>query len=709
MVYEKNKKLNVTPPRDHELDPNLPINQVNIDQSNESSTESFYQSSQNTPENIHKLSNFNEKEQFQSKFKGWIRAVALVVLAVFIPDQVSWAFNYNPAVLYSRLPSVSVVNSNLTPAQLSSAQIAQSVDNLLNQIANKENTRLELKIDDAADASVKARRLIVDSNTIFTAQRISDIKSWLSRPDIHSLNCGIYALTDILKARGIKSTLEEASVLTLTVDLMGNIIKPGEPKLKTSLFAIEKVAQAYCLKYQAVKIDPSQLEKLKTPFIANFKSEHFVTVTKIENGTIDFLDIGRPDSLTKEEFLNQFTGYVLTSDVSQLTPSLYKEINNTEKSFVWGSKYRDRSSSLPGLMSNSQIAIALTMNIGMAALSMIGTGPFGVALMAYSLGTGMLSDSLVEMHCLNKAEAGGSCTGKERFMMGMGIRAGFAAVAAGMMAATSVAKEGIEAGKEGAKQGVSSGVDPFSDVAVKAIENHAAYAGKEVTKGVVATSFTAIKDVVATIGTAIGNILSPITQAVVFVGNKISNAITFVGDSITSTFKNLIGDQVKKAVTTVLEGVLGKELVKSLSNSIVLNSIGAGLMGGAGSVLGGYVQYEIAKGIQKMICPNPNKCGDAKQILIQTLTIVAGSIGAQMANATLVTLVDSSLGTSFGRVYGAGEDSKSKQAREVGEGGSRAENETSSIRNKVEDGKLADQLKAKEIADDFIIKIPGVT
>jgi hypothetical protein len=60
----------------------------------------------------------------------------------------------------------------------------------------------------------------------------------LSKPEIHPLNCSIYSLNDILVSRGFKPTLEEISVLTLTVDLMNNIIKPGDPKLKTSLLAM---------------------------------------------------------------------------------------------------------------------------------------------------------------------------------------------------------------------------------------------------------------------------------------------------------------------------------------------------------------------------------------------------------------------------------------------------------------------------------------
>ena len=61
------------------------------------------------------------------------------------------------------------------------------------------------------------------------------------------------------------------------VDLMSDIVQPGEEKLKTSLFAIKKIVDAYGLDFKAAKLKPADILKLTTPFIANFDSEHFVT------------------------------------------------------------------------------------------------------------------------------------------------------------------------------------------------------------------------------------------------------------------------------------------------------------------------------------------------------------------------------------------------------------------------------------------------
>ncbi|MFC1657756.1 cysteine peptidase family C39 domain-containing protein, partial [Candidatus Omnitrophota bacterium] len=41
------------------------------------------------------------KQETQSKFKRWIRAVALLVVIVFVPEQAAWAMGYDPSVLWA--------------------------------------------------------------------------------------------------------------------------------------------------------------------------------------------------------------------------------------------------------------------------------------------------------------------------------------------------------------------------------------------------------------------------------------------------------------------------------------------------------------------------------------------------------------------------------------------------------------------------------
>jgi len=286
----------------------------------------------------------DQPRHFHSRFSRWIRAVALVIVLVFVPEQASWAFNYNPLVLWgeksgSRVQGsgFSLDDSSLTKyerrdtndpdallrsgrdsdradserrSEIISARIAASVQHLLDKVSYKEKTRIQLQLTDPEDDLTPQRSLLIDSDTMFTRNRIREITGWLKEPGIHPLNCGVYAMKDLLASQKVEVPLEELSVATLIVDLMSDIVRPGEPKLKTSLYAIHKVAGAYGLDFKSIKLDPADILKLKTPFIANFGSEHFVTVNAIDAKNVYFTDIGRAQSMPRDEFVAQLSGFV---------------------------------------------------------------------------------------------------------------------------------------------------------------------------------------------------------------------------------------------------------------------------------------------------------------------------------------------------------------------------------------------------------------
>ena len=211
-----------------------------------------------------------DQTPFVSRFNQWMKVIAIIVLTVFIPDQISWAFGYNPAVLYKNLPTMYSTQDTDLPMPKPAMQIAGSMEYLLKQIQNKPNLRLQLNLDQQSHA------LTIDTKTTFTADKIHQITDWLKTPNLNVLNCGVYALKDVLEANGIKRSLSEISVMTLSVDIMADIIKVGEPKLKTTLFAINKTAKALGLDYESLKLSPTDTLNLKTPFIAHFKNEHFI-------------------------------------------------------------------------------------------------------------------------------------------------------------------------------------------------------------------------------------------------------------------------------------------------------------------------------------------------------------------------------------------------------------------------------------------------
>ena len=327
-------------------------------------------------------------QPFKSRFKTWIRMVALVVLFVFVPEQISWAFHYNPAVLWgSRGDAAPVVSADLggealAPEALASAQLASSIKHLLGQVANQKNVRLELTLTpDPRDASTQ-KSVLIDAQKVVTSAYIDSVVSWLREPEIHPLNCGVYALQDLLASRDVPSSLEEVSIATLTVDLLNDIVLPGDEFLKTSLFALERVAKGYGLPAQAVRVDPADLLLLRPPFIANFGSEHFVTVQDIAVDGVTYTDIGQTQVLPRQDFVEKASGFVLALNPERQRDVAYEPVTDAVKAFVWGNRWVDKSDQLPGLLSGGDLLMHAAVSVVGAVLSLFHLRSFKLGCMA---------------------------------------------------------------------------------------------------------------------------------------------------------------------------------------------------------------------------------------------------------------------------------------------------------------------------------------
>ncbi|HOD12838.1 MAG TPA: cysteine peptidase family C39 domain-containing protein, partial [Candidatus Omnitrophota bacterium] len=269
---------------------------------------------------------------YRSNIRPWIRAVALAVVLIFTPEQICAAFNYNPAVLWGRQKVDAFVGVK------AAATVSESIKDLLTQIRDKEQSRVKIELPNTGvSGATNNQGLILTTSAKFTQDDINSFDSWLKQPSIHHLNCGVYALRDLLQKNHVGIGLEEASVLTLTVDILGKIIKAGEPRLKTSLYSLNSIATAYGLNVKSYKIAKESLDEVEVPFIASLEPEHFVLVTEVADETITVSDIGEQKVYFKEDFLNKFTGYVLASSASDLQGA--EIVSHEKQAFIWGSQW----------------------------------------------------------------------------------------------------------------------------------------------------------------------------------------------------------------------------------------------------------------------------------------------------------------------------------------------------------------------------------
>ena len=75
------------------------------------------------------------KAEFKSSFKSWIRTVALIVVTVFLPEQVAQAVEYDWRVLWNK-PAVGAIAPGYLK-DLGNIDTALAIRNILKDIANK--------------------------------------------------------------------------------------------------------------------------------------------------------------------------------------------------------------------------------------------------------------------------------------------------------------------------------------------------------------------------------------------------------------------------------------------------------------------------------------------------------------------------------------------------------------------------------------------
>ncbi|MEW5894919.1 MAG: hypothetical protein AB1650_04065, partial [Candidatus Omnitrophota bacterium] len=486
-------------------------------------------------ESLYVQNNIYREPPFQSRFKSWIRAVALALVLIFVPEQAGWAFSYNnPAVLWSNAPvslAGTPVPSTTIPAGAPANpvlppevadQLAKNMEGLLKQIAVSNNKNIELEVaapQNSLFSDIEKLRLHVNADLTF--EKIKAYREWLRSPGISLLNCGVYSLRDFLKEKEIEVTLEQISISTLAVDILSNIIQPGEPALKTSLFAIDRVARAYDLDHKVIKVQPGDILKISAPFIASFGSEHFVTVTEINDTDVHYLDIGRPVTAGREDFVKQATGFVLIA--GGLPDGIkHKEVSDDEKAYVWGNKYEDRSDDLPGLVDSSGVWLEITIEVAIQIVgAYLGTTYFNAPLSVVegvfvAYGASQLASAITQLAVLK-----GWISADDAFILSVALSVAFSAAAcafqpgsAATAGGSAVSEAGKGAGQKAAGSAASEGAKAGLEAGTKTtVQNGVSEALKE----------AADKTVLQTIG------------------ESISKAFTKIGDFVTGIIKDVGG------------------------------------------------------------------------------------------------------------------------------------------------------------------------
>jgi len=189
-----------------------------------------------------------EKQTFKSNFKTWIRIVAFVVVAVFLPEQVAQAVEYDWRVIWQK----PAVGTPFTPSYIKDIRqidIPLTIKNILKDISGRPINAIKI----SPTLTVELEKPLNISK-----ERIEEIYNWLKGKP-----CGSKALYDFLNYKGLspQGTVPEVleqdiAVMALTIDILNDVVKPeGNPQvIKNSLYALSKTSEFFGHKLYPVKM-----------------------------------------------------------------------------------------------------------------------------------------------------------------------------------------------------------------------------------------------------------------------------------------------------------------------------------------------------------------------------------------------------------------------------------------------------------------------
>ncbi|MCK9432235.1 MAG: hypothetical protein M0R00_04690, partial [Candidatus Omnitrophica bacterium] len=312
------------------------------------------------------------KKEFKSNFKAWIRMVAFILVAVFLPEQAAQAVEYDWRVIWNK-PAV----NSIAPGYLKNLEnidTALAIRNILKDISNKSIDAIKV----SSNLTIKLDKPLKMSN-----QKIDEITEWLKGKP-----CGSKALADYLNYAGIKVAEGDVAIMALTVDILNDIIRPeGNPEvIKNSLYALSQSSKFFGADLYPVKIQDKLDIARVVPFIAHLNYDHYILVTRVTADKVYYIDNHREEFLPKDTFLEKFSGYALTG----ILPAGIKILDPSESKQIMGAGDDDRPKpvkiSLPSYSSlRTQIGTAPTNNVFYASSFVSGLNNATGAQSNYSL------------------------------------------------------------------------------------------------------------------------------------------------------------------------------------------------------------------------------------------------------------------------------------------------------------------------------------
>jgi len=229
-------------------------------------------------------------------------------------------------------------------------QNAQLVTNLISSFLNEY-----INADPGKKAQLVSQfGLSVDQLTNLSSETAQKIIDYLKSQGDKIFNCAIQSLMQILKSQGSGVDINSLTFQTIMIDILTGVLTPGSAsmgsQLQLSMFAMQQAAKLNGIDltgYQTTLEGLIHILQNGGQVVARLDLGngigHFVTVNKIENGLVYYIDSdGNLKSLSIKEWNKLWDGNILTnkdisgiSGTTKLTDSKMQSLVGAEGRWVW--------------------------------------------------------------------------------------------------------------------------------------------------------------------------------------------------------------------------------------------------------------------------------------------------------------------------------------------------------------------------------------
>ncbi len=203
-----------------------------------------------------------------------------------------------------------------------------------------------------------------------TNENLDQFAQYFQNQSLHFGQSAFNAVEYLLKNKNISSKREDLASKLILTDILTGVLDPSKGgDLEISMFSIQRFARNAGLDLRNAQANFEELRASNQPLMALINKNHYVVITDTKDGSVSYIDTGiGPDgqnssiTISKDEFLKIWEGYVICQADASLTNPLTDEVSKALKGAYFGNPFGWVSDGIRSMASFAYNAVTSAIN-----------------------------------------------------------------------------------------------------------------------------------------------------------------------------------------------------------------------------------------------------------------------------------------------------------------------------------------------------------